>query len=167
MLRNVLLLLLLYTPGGFADDRDAVIGQWAGESSILNISAAGQSLHARVIALKDPLYLADEEFGPVGATRRDDLNPQATLQSRPILGLDLLLEYRFEKGKWQGKLYDPGTGSTYSSTMRVDGKGQLQMRGYIGLPMFGRNVTFQPVSNCDELTRKMIALAQLSIACDR
>jgi hypothetical protein len=40
------------------------------------------------------------------------------------------------------------------------------MRGYIGLPMFGRSVTFLPVSNCDEITRKMIALAQLSIACD-
>ncbi len=166
MLRNVLLLLVLTPIGGYADVHDAVFGQWAGESSILDIGVVGESLHARVIALKDPLYLVDEEFGPVGAARRDDLNPEESLQNRPILGLDLLVEYRFEKGKWQGKMYDPGSGNTYSSTIRVDGKGQLQMRGYIGLPMFGRSVTFLPVSNCDEITRKMIALAQLSIACD-
>lgn len=166
MLRSVLLLLVLAPLGGYADVHDAVFGRWAGESSILDIGVAGESLHARVIALKDPLYLADEEFGPVGAVRRDDLNPDESLQNRPILGLDLLVEYRFDKGKWQGRLYDPGSGNTYSSTMRVDGKGRLQMRGYIGLPMFGRNATFQPVSTCGETTRQMIALAQLSITCD-
>ncbi len=166
MLRSVLLLLMLNPANGLADVRDAVFGHWAGESSILEIGVDGESLHARVIALLDPLYLEDEEFGPVGVARRDDLNSEDSLQNRPILGLDLLVGYRFEKGKWQGKLYDPGSGNTYSSTMRVDAKGQLQMRGYIGLPMFGRNATFYPIGSCAEDTRKMIALAQLDVACD-
>jgi len=166
LLRFVPLLLLLLPIGALADVRDAVFGRWAGESSILEIVVEGESLHARVIALLDPLYLEDEEFGPVGATRRDDLNPEESQQSRPILGLDLRVGYRFAKGKWQGKLYDPGSGNVYSSTMRVDADGQLQMRGYIGLPMFGRNATFQPISSCTEDTRKMIALAELDVACD-
>ena len=138
--------LLLSMPV-YAEDRDAVFGRWASEGSIIEISEQEGALSARVIALKDPLYLEGEEFGPVGDARRDDLNPEEALRTRPILGVELLSEYGWEDGQWQGRIYDPESGNTYSSKMWREGD-DLHMRGYIGFSLLGRTAVFLPVASC-------------------
>ncbi len=64
------------------------------------------------------------------------------------MGLNMLADYRFDKGVWQGEIYDPRSGNTYSSTMKVNRKGELQMRGYIGIALLGRMVIYQPFDPC-------------------
>ena len=130
-----------------AEDRDAVMGRWASEGSIIEISEQQGALSARVIALKDPNYLEGEEFGPVGEPRRDDLNPEEDMRSRPVLGLELLSEYQWDDGQWQGKIYDPESGNTYSSKMWREGA-DLHMRGFIGFSLLGRTAVFVPVASC-------------------
>jgi len=154
--------------GAWADARDSVFGHWAGDRSILEISERDGELSARVIAMDDPEYREGEEFGPVGAARRDDLNPDESQRRQPLLGIELLSEYRFENGRWQGRIYDPESGNTYSSNMRVDRSGELKMRGYLGLPMFGRTASFVPLQRCPEHTQKMLAMAELGseVACE-
>jgi uncharacterized protein (DUF2147 family) len=139
------------------DGRHSVVGFWAGEESILEVALADDGLSARVFALTDPVYRPDEQDGPAGAVRRDDRNEDEALRQRPVLGLELLSGYRYEDGRWQGKIYDPKTGNTYNSRMWVDGEGRLKMRGYVGVPMLGRTVEYVPVSDCPPQVSAMLA----------
>jgi uncharacterized protein (DUF2147 family) len=148
-----------------ADERDAVFGRWASERSILEIAEVDGQLQARVVALLNPVYGADETIGEAGAVRVDAKNPDAALRARPILGINLLADYRFDNGKWQGRIYDPESGKTYQSQMSVDADGMLQMRGYVGVPMFGRTAIFRPVTSCSGNIPKMLALAELPSTC--
>ena len=83
------------------------------------------------------------------------------LRTRPLLGLDLLSQYQYKDGKWQGQLYDPESGKTYKSQITLGSDGKLQMRGYIGMPMLGRTAMWTPVSSCSANIVKMLALAKL------
>lgn len=163
-LRMLTLGLLLVTCGAAADDRSAVFGRWAGDTSILEIGENGGALYARIVSILNPVYHEGED-GPVGAVRVDLHNPTPALRTRTILGMDLLEGYQYKKGKWQGRLYDPESGKTYESQITVDRDGNLQMRGYIGVPMFGRSATFKPVSSCTGDIPKMLAMAQLEGRC--
>jgi uncharacterized protein (DUF2147 family) len=157
------IVLVVSAAQAWADARESVIGRWAGDRSILEITEHDGQLSARVIALDDPVYREGEEFGPVGAARRDDLNPDAALRQQPILGIELLSDYRFEGGKWQGRIYDPESGNVYSSNMRVSGNGDLKMRGYLGIPMFGRTASFAPLHTCTEHAKEMLAFADKEV----
>jgi len=132
-----------------ADDREAVFGRWAGDRSILEVRPAEAGLEMVIVAMIDPNYREGEEFGVPGEPRIDFRNPDDALREQPILGLNLVSGYRFEGGTWQGKIYDPESGKVYSSRMKVSGEGNLEMRGYIGIPMFGRTATFVPVARCE------------------
>ena len=94
----------------------------------------------------EPLY---EEGERQGQPKVDDLNPDPELKGQPIIGLHMFSEYEFSNGKWQGKIYDPESGNTYQSRMEVTRDGELEIRGYIGIPMFCRTATFLPVSACE------------------
>lgn len=151
----------------WADARESVFGRWADDRSILEISEHDGYLSARVIALDDPVYREGEAFGPVGEARRDDLNPDDAKRQQPILGIELLSDYRFEDGRWQGQIYDAESGKVYSSNMRVGRNGELKMRGYIGIPLFGRTASFLPLHDCADHVKAMLAMANLgSEACE-
>jgi len=136
-----------------AEPGDEVLGLWNTGASIIDIKRTdGDGLSATVLVLDQPVYAEGEPNGPVGAPRRDDMNPDPKLQSKPLVGMDLLSEYKFSGSKWEGKIYDPESGKTYSSNMRVGKNGVLKMRGYVGVPMFGRTAEFRSVALCDEGT---------------
>lgn len=143
-----------------ADTDSAVIGYWVGESSILHVEKQNGQLTATVVALNDPVYLETENIGTPGALRKDDNNPEPSLRGRTLLGLNLLQNYVYEDNRWQGRIYDPESGNTYSSRMSVDRNGQLKMRGYIGAPMFGRTAIFKPLTTCSENVKVMLSRSQ-------
>ena len=158
--------LLLGAARVLADDPQAVVGFWATQDSILEVAPAGDTLSMRVVALQNPVYLEGEEHGPPGAVRVDVNNPDEALRSRPILGMELLDEYAFEKKRWGGKIYDPQSGKLYSSTMWVE-DGELQMRGYIGVSFLGRTQTFAPVAGCTEAIVALLEATEFAAAsCD-
>ena len=142
---------------------DTVLGYWANESSILHIQQSANTLTATVFAIRDPLYLADEDAGIPGMPRRDDQNSDETLRSRPIIGLNLLSEYKYGGKRWEGKIYDPESGNIYSSRMERDGE-NLKMRGYIGVPWVGRTAIFEPLSKCTLSMRELLEKNQQSSA---
>ena len=43
-------------------------------------------------------------------------------------------------GTWDSHITNPDDGKVYTITLRVDQDGRLRMRGYIGIPLFGRTV---------------------------
>lgn len=116
-----------------AVDPSAVLGVWMGDN--------GQERFE--IYEKDGLY-----FGKIVWTAYDDLNghglkdmknPDETKRDSSIIGLDILLGFKYKgNGHFiQGKVYDPGSGKTYKCKIKVDGD-RAEVRGYILVPMLGR-----------------------------
>jgi uncharacterized protein (DUF2147 family) len=157
----VVLMLFVAAGAGAADDPKAVVGEWATKDSVIEVSETNGALHATIIAILNPVYKEGED-GPVGATRVDLKNPDEGLRARPIVGLDLLEDYAFKDGKWQGSIYDPGSGKVYKSQITVSSDGKLLMRGYIGAPMFGRTQEWIRASTCLGDIPKMLASVNLN-----
>ncbi|QNK63252.1 DUF2147 domain-containing protein [Pedobacter sp. PAMC26386] len=137
-------LLLLFTAisfTGFAQNKDAILGQWVnstGEAHV-EIFKKESKYFGKIVWLKTP---KDEK----GSPKLDVKNPDAALKSRPILGLEMLKDFVFEDNKWtDGKIYDPKSGKTYSCNMNLKDNGDLNMRGYIGISIIGRSEVWKKV----------------------
>lgn len=76
---------------------------------------------------------------------RDRQNPDPALRDRPLKGLEIFSGFRYEgQGTWGGgRIYDPNSGNTYRCTIRVIDRDTLELRGYIGIPLFGRTETWR------------------------
>lgn len=72
---------------------------------------------------------------------------EGTLHNAPIVGLKILDGFRDEDGAYVGgTILDPENGKTYRSRMTLTGDGTaLEVRGYIGVPAFGRTQTWTRV----------------------
>jgi len=71
-----------------------------------------------------------------------------SLKNKPIEGLQILSGLKADgNNKWSdGKLVDPESGKTYSGKLTLSDNGQsLDLRGYVGSPLFGRSQTWQRI----------------------
>jgi uncharacterized protein (DUF2147 family) len=61
-----------------------------------------------------------------------------------VVGMEILRHMRPDGDAWSGgEILDPETGKTYKAKMKlIDGGNKLVLRGYIGLPLFGRSQTW-------------------------
>jgi len=128
------MLLLFCAPVAPAQD---ILGLWDAGESHVEIYACGDRLCGRIAELDEPL---DENGNP----KLDTNNPDEALRSRPILGMDLIAGFE-PKGaaKWRGgTIYDPRDGKTYQCAMSLKSDGTLEVRGYVGLAIFGKTVVW-------------------------
>jgi uncharacterized protein (DUF2147 family) len=112
------------------------VGTWATEEgkSHVKIMACGEKLCGNIIWLKEPL-------GEQGAPKSDARNPEPSLQNRPIIGLPLLVDFSAgeDADVWNnGTIYNPEDGAIYSCTLTLLDSNTLKVRGYVGLPLFGK-----------------------------
>ncbi|MBO0936625.1 DUF2147 domain-containing protein [Fibrella sp. HMF5335] len=78
--------------------------------------------------------------------RKDVNNPNPALRTRDLLGMVFLTNFVYKNNEYSdGEIYDPENGKTYSCKMWLD-KGNLKVRGYIGLSIIGRTETFTKVN---------------------
>src|SRR5260370_9195042 len=77
---------------------------------------------------------------------RDKSNPEASKQSRPTLGMPILIDMKKKAGadQWQGQVYNAKDGQFYSSTIRPIGSDQLEIQGCV-LGFLSGGVTSTPV----------------------
>ncbi|MEP7263868.1 MAG: DUF2147 domain-containing protein [Bacteroidota bacterium] len=81
----------------------------------------------------------------IAEPKKDVKNPHELLRSRNLLGIELLSGFSYDDGRYSdGKIYDPESGKTYDCTMTLNGN-QLQVRGYIGISLFGRTEIFERI----------------------
>lgn len=102
-------------------------------------------------------YMTDKNEGMVEITKRDNKyfgkllwtktegkldtnNPDVKLQSQPLRGKEILKSFDFNGSDlWHnGTIYDPKNGKTYSCKITRDEKGNLSVRGFIGVSLIGR-----------------------------
>lgn len=98
--------------------------------------AANGKYVGEIVWLKDPREANGKE-------KLDKNNPESKLKSRKILGLQILKDFSYdaENNEWsEGSIYNPTSGKTYNSFMKLEGK-QLKIRGYIGKAWMGLGKT--------------------------
>jgi len=133
-----LLLLLMLLPSITASqdrDRDGILGEWVtagGESRVEIYRCDSVTYCGRIVWLRDPL----KDGKPV----TDNKNPEDSLKSRAVLGLQILRGFAYEGDRvWSGgKIYDPKSGNDYSAKMTLIDEQNLDLRGYVVIPLFGR-----------------------------
>jgi uncharacterized protein (DUF2147 family) len=141
-----------------AGDGDTILGVWAtdpegeGGQAHVEIFAVDGKYSGKIVWLEEPLYTAEDEDGDEGEPKIDKNNPDSALQSRPIMGLELMTGFQYNgKGTWKkGTIYDPDNGKTYKCKVRLGDNGELMVRGYIGFSMIGRTSQWTRVEADDQ-----------------
>src|SRR5882757_1331487 len=64
---------------------------------------------------------------------RDKNNPDVSLQSRPTLGMPILIDMKKKPGaeQWEGQVYNAKDGKSYQSTIKPVGTDQLEIQGCV------------------------------------
>jgi uncharacterized protein (DUF2147 family) len=127
----------------------AATGWWLDQSGRAGILVApcGSRLCGHIAWLQQPL---DAKNG----AKTDLHNPDQTLRRRPLCGLPILGGFVPDdsSGWTDGWIYDPQLGKTYKSVMHIRPDGTLSLRGYIGIPLFGRSTIWTrpaaPLTQC-------------------
>lgn len=140
MRRKLLILLalpLLFAPRANAQQSHGVLGLWREPGgSVINIAPCApqdsKTLCATLFAIR-----------PNAPSRFDIHNPDAALRSHPLCGLVVGRNFHLTTPDHaqEGTLYDPKNGKTYRGEMTASAA-QLALRGYVGIPLFGRTETW-------------------------
>ncbi len=122
------------------------VGLWWADRGGAKVELAhcdGGKLCGTVVWLRHP-------FDDHGCELRDSKNPDPELRNRPVVGIEILngLEPSEEIDRWTGgHIYDPGSGRTYSANLELEGQHLARFRGYVGMPLLGRTVTWVRVGH--------------------
>lgn len=131
-----LTLALIFSLNLFSQSNSgAILGDWYNQEkdAIINIYEEGGKYHGKITWMLNPI---DEN----GKPKTDPLNPDESLRSRARMGMIIMYNFVFEgDNKWDdGNIYDPKSGNEYSGTMTLISENNLDLRGYVGIPLFGR-----------------------------
>ncbi len=143
-------LVLLVLPVLAWADGDQILGVWntAEGRSRVEVYPCADRYCGRIIWLKEPVYPADDAKGMAGQPKVDRENSDAALRSRPLMGLEILRDFRYEDNQWRGgTIYDPREGKTYSCKITLGDDGKLKVRGYIGISLFGKTTEWTRSEN--------------------
>lgn len=136
------ILLSLISSTFAANQADAIAGIWITQDGKARVEIALQdgAYAGHIVWLKQPLFPANDPKGMAGKPKVDRNNPDKKLRTRPIMGLPLLSGFHYAgSGVWAGgMIYDPESGKTYHCKISMMKNGSLHIRGYVGIPLFGR-----------------------------
>lgn len=102
-------------------------GIWRMENGkvTVRISDCGGKLCGAIVGLRKPL---DKK----GKPKRDKHNPNPALRNRPIIGLAIINGLKPDgEGEWEGKIYNPDDGNTYSSKARLISPSLMKVKGCV------------------------------------
>lgn len=130
-----LLTLSLFSFSPLDTNPDSIIGFWKnGEGTgVVQIYKKDSKYFGKIVWLQVP---NDDK----GKPRTDINNPEAARRKLPLKGMENLRGFVHKGGnEWaDGMIYDPKTGNDYSCEMKLVDENTLEVRGYIGVSLFGR-----------------------------
>jgi len=120
-----------------AQHADAILGRWIASNGDSNVEIykCGSKYCAKIIWLKNPL-----ETDGSGKPNLDDKNEDPKLRTRPVMGLVIMTGFVYDgENRWKdGTIYNPKDGKTYSCKMTLLDNENLDVRGYVGISLFGK-----------------------------
>ena len=129
-----------------ASSPDAVIGIWVppGDGARIVIYPCGDAYCGRLAHLERPYYPPHDPHGMGGLARVDRNNPDPELRDRPMVGLTFIEGFRYKgDNSWEkGRIYNPDNGKFYRARISLADENRLQLRGYVGMELFGRTQTW-------------------------
>lgn len=135
-------LTLCFVTTSFTQSKDDILGKWISEhgSGKIEIVKEGDGFAGKLVWLKEPLN--DE-----GKAKTDVHNPSDELKSRPVIGLEILKNFKHTgEGEYtDGTVYDPKSGKTYNCKMTLKSKDKLEIRGFMGISLIGKSETWTRV----------------------
>jgi uncharacterized protein (DUF2147 family) len=125
--------------GAALADEPSAVGYWVTPEggSVVQIEQCGANLCGQIVGLRTTRKPGDS---PV-----DIKNPDKAKRDKPICGLMMMGSLTPAKtaGKWEGGwVYDPESGDTYKAEMKLDGPDKLDLRGFVGISLFGRTMSW-------------------------
>jgi uncharacterized protein (DUF2147 family) len=144
---NIILVVWFLSPSLiFAVEGDEILGEWVTEygDSRVEIFKKDNQYFGKIVALTEPNYLPGEVKGMDGKPRLDLNNPKKSLRSNSLIGLELMKNFQFDEDEWiGGSIYDPEDGTSYKCKISLTEDGELHVRGYIGISLFGRTTVWE------------------------
>ncbi len=100
-------------------------GTWSMGKVSIKVTDCSGRLCGTIVGLKEPISKID------GKPKVDRENPDASKRKRPLMGLAVLIGMKpAGDGKWQGAIYNPDDGNTYSASIKVEGD-TLKVKGCV------------------------------------
>jgi uncharacterized protein (DUF2147 family) len=117
---------------------DAITGTWqvVEKDAHIEIYREGDGYFGRISWMRQP---PQEKPG-------DGPPPEKKAGETPRVGIIIVRNFKFDGKAWKrGTLYDPTDGKTYRGVISLGDKGELHVRGFIGISLFGRTTVWQRV----------------------
>lgn len=140
-------LMFSYTTASAQKAADKILGTYSVVSDAtkekvkVKVFQKGDTYQAQIVWTEKPV---DDK----GQPRRDILNPDPALRSRTSDQIILVwdMKYNNKDNEWSGgKIYDPDTGKIYKAVFKFENPTNLKVRGYIGMPTFGRTMNWKKI----------------------
>lgn len=130
----------------YADSRvdvESILGPWLTEKegAVIDMYKCGADgepeLCGRIVWLRKP-------YNDDGKLKRDPENPEASLRDRPLCGIEVVTGLkRTDRNTWAfGRVYNPKDGKHYRAYLDAGDDGTVSIRGYLGIPLFGKSETW-------------------------
>jgi uncharacterized protein (DUF2147 family) len=105
----------------------AIVGEWWTETKEGRI---------RFVRHRDGTYMGILTWSK--NPRPDTENDNPKLRKRSVVGIVLIWELHYEDGEYEdGYVYNPEDGNVYRIDVKVLSRDELEVRGYLGLSLFG------------------------------
>lgn len=121
-----------------AAGEDSATGLWLTEKgdARIRVTKCGRALCGKVAWLKDAIDPA------TGKPQTDDKNPNPSLASRPMIGVQLFIGMvPTGPASWAGRIYNGDDGQVYQSKVSLLGPSTLRVEGCVGAICGGENWT--------------------------
>ena len=139
-------MMLMTTVPAYSAGSDDILGVWNNEEkdAKIEIYKCGDKYCGKIIWLEEPNYPEGSKDGTLGTPRLDHHNPDPSLRKVLIIGLNIVHDFTTTDGHiwYGGTVYDPKSGKTYRGKMKLVSPHQLDLRGFVGIPLFGRTTTW-------------------------
>ena len=136
------MIALLTAASAFGSDSASILGLWKTEDaeSQLEFFKCEDKICVKIAWLKEQNY-TDSKDGPVGTPKVDCNNPDPALKKHPMLGLQIMEGFTaVGDDRWEGGIiYNPENGKKYHGKLHLEAPDRLQLRGYLGISLFGSN----------------------------
>lgn len=124
-----------------AAGQNDIIGTWNTEDNDakIEIYQCGIKYCGRIVWLAQPKYPSNSREGIPGTPMLDHNNPDPYLKKNLLIGLRILSDFDVSgDNTWDGgRIYDPDNGKTYGGKMHLLSLNQLELRGFMGISVFG------------------------------
>jgi uncharacterized protein (DUF2147 family) len=125
VLRGLFAISLMLVPLSGAAAAPSVEGLWLTDDgkAVVRIAACGQRMCGRIVRILDTRP---------DVPKTDVNNPDLPRRNRPLIGLQVLSGFTNGPREWEdGRAYDPKSGNSYKSSLRLNTDGSLRVTGCV------------------------------------